>query len=91
MITIHWDFKTGDELTFSEACEAKDDFCTNCLDFFTTERDAIVLKENGEYISVKELLANDGNYTRKEIRPAHNIHKMLKAGSFTWNSPKTPN
>ena len=87
MITIHYDYKVGNELSYAEGVEAGDHFTTNCLDFFTTDNpanDVIVLKHNGDYISRNELLAGDTQYTLKEIRRAHNIHKMLVAGSFKF-------
>lgn len=87
MITIHYNFTNGTEVSYVEGLELKDNFSTNCLDFFcfdTLPVEVIVIKKNGDYISLKELLLNTGEYTDKEIRIAHNIHKMLKANSFKW-------
>lgn len=61
---------------------------TYCLDFFsfdTLEKgyDVIVVFRSG-YIQLSELLDNTGEYTDKEIRKAHNVHKMLVAGAFKF-------
>ena len=41
----------------------------------------------GDEISyLRELLAGDDFYTSKEIRPAHNLRKMLLAGSFNFKA-----
>lgn len=87
MITIHWDFVDGTELSYAEGKEKGDNFTTNCLDFFRIDKDVEVVKKNGEYISSIELRSNRGYHTDKFIRNAHNIHKMLVAGSFTWLKP----
>jgi hypothetical protein len=83
MITIHFDFVDGTEVSYLEGKKLGDNFTTNCLDFFNFDEitdDVIVLKKNGEKISRK----NIQNHTTKEIRPTHNIHKMLLANSFTF-------
>lgn len=83
MIIIHWDFTDGTELSYYEGLVKKDNFTTNCLDFFNMDievDDIIVLKKSGETISRK----NIQNHTNKEIRKAHNIHKMLVANSFKF-------
>lgn len=87
MIKIHFDYTDGTELSYQEGLDKGDGFNTNCLDFFTTDNDAfdvIVVDKKGNSISRNELLNNIGNYTTKEIRPEHNILKMLKANSFNW-------
>lgn len=84
MITIHYDFTDGTELSWIEGKNKEDDFTTNVLDFFTCNRDVIVIKKDGSYISSVELLANDQYYTDKHMRPVHNIHKMLVANAFSW-------
>lgn len=84
MITIHYDFTDGTELSWIEGRNKGDAFTTNVLDFFTSDRNVIVVKKDGSYISSVELLANDPYYTDKHMRPAHNIHKMLVANGFRW-------
>jgi len=84
MITIHYDFTDGTELSWIEGVIKGDSFTTNVLDFFTPDRDVLVIRKDGSYISSVELLANDPYYTDKHMRPVHNIHKMLVANSFRW-------
>lgn len=89
MIKIHFDFTDGTEVSYAEGYALGDNFTTCCLDFFTTDQDAVVVKKNGEYLSVKEILLNDGSYTKKHIRHAHNLQKLLIAGHFEdWKKPK---
>ena len=84
-IRIHFDFTDGTELPYAIAREQKKDFSTNCLEFFSTSNpNAVVVKKDGSEMSVKELLNNSGNYTKREIRKAHNLHKMLISGVFVW-------
>jgi hypothetical protein len=88
-IKIHYDFTDGTELSYVEGLEAIDlnlSFTTNCFEFFTSDRscEVIVEKASGRYISMQEVLANDNFYTRKHIRKAHNLRKMLVAGGFKW-------
>ena len=85
MITIHFDFTDGSELSYIEGLEAEQGFTTNCLDFFCFDvlDDVKVIKKDGSYILKSELLGSS-EYTDKEIREAHNIQKMLKANSFSW-------
>ena len=83
MITIHWDYTDGTEVSIIEGKLLGDNFTTHCLDFFNQDEivdDVIVLKKNGEKISRK----NIQHHIVKEIRPAHNIHKMLVANYFNW-------
>lgn len=83
MITIHYDFTDGTEVSYQEGLELKDNFTTCCLDFFNMDievEDVIILKKDGKYISRK----NIQQHTIKEIRKAHNIHKMLIANTFNW-------
>jgi hypothetical protein len=87
MIKIHWDFVDGTEVPYAEGLKLKDNFSTNCLDFFTTDvsiTDIIVISKSDKQISRNKLMQNDGTYTDKEIRPEHNILKILKAGGFKW-------
>lgn len=90
MITIHYDFTNGTEVSYKEGLELKDNFNTNCLDFFSFDEevdDVIVIDKLGNSISRNDLLGNVGNHTDKDIRVSHNIHKMLKANSFKWLKP----
>lgn len=83
MITIHWDFKDGSEVSYMQGKLLGDNFTTNCLDFFNMDErvdDVVVLRSDGCKISRK----NIENHTNKQIRQSHNIHKMLLAGSFNW-------
>ena len=83
MIIIHWDYSTGNEVSYIEGIELKDNFTTCCLDFFsfdTNVDEVIVLRKDGMYISRN----NIQQHTVKEIRKEHNLHKMLLAGSFEW-------
>jgi len=87
MIEIHWDFVDGTEISYAEGLKKKDDFATNCLDFFTTDNpasDVVILSKNNHRLSRNRLLYNDVFHTDKEIRKEHNILKMLKAGAFSW-------
>lgn len=86
MIIIHFDFTDGTEVSYQEGLELKDDFTTNCLDFFSFDEatyEVVVIDKNGNKLSRNGLLGKN-IYTEKEIRKSHNIHKMLKAGSFNW-------
>jgi len=83
MITIHFDFTDGTELSYYEGILKKDNFKTNCLDFFqfdTNVDEVIVVKKNGTKISRN----NIQNHTTKQIRREHNLHKMLVADTFIW-------
>jgi hypothetical protein len=90
MITIHYDYTDGTEISYLEGQTKMNNFTTCCLDFFDfnyiTEScdDIIVLCKNGDSISARELLSSGHNYCAKEIRICHNIHKMLLAGAFTF-------
>ncbi len=85
MIVINYDFVDGTEVSYVEGLKLKDNFTTNCLDFFSFDIDVEVevKKKNGSFISKKFLLDNN-MHTTKEIRKEHNIVKMLKANNFIW-------
>ena len=86
-INIHYDFTDGTEMPYGVAKNCTTAFNTHCLDFFSTDHiNATIKRKDGRSISVKELLANDGRFTKKEIRKAHNIRKMLVAGAFGWSA-----
>ena len=83
MITINWDFVDGTELSYIEGLNRKDNFTTNCLEFFHMDidvDDVVVINRCGKKISRK----NIKKHTTKEIRKTHDIRKMLVAGSFEW-------
>lgn len=83
MITIHWDFKNGTEVSYIQGKSLIDNFTTHCLGFFNMDEkvdDVVVLRSDGRKISRK----NIKDHTNKEIRKSHDIRKMLVAGSFKW-------
>ena len=83
MITIHYDFTDGTEVSYIEGKLLKNNFTTHCLDFFNMDEqvdDVIVLKKDGTQISRMFIQ----KHTTKAIRESHNIHKMLRAGCFEW-------
>ena len=85
MITIHYDFTDGSEISYIEGMEKKDNFNTHCLSFFSfeTDVDVTVLKKDGSMIIKSELLGSSV-YTNKNIRVAHNIERMLLANAFKF-------
>lgn len=83
MITIHWDFTNGTELSYVEGCRKGDDFTTCCLEFFNMDievDDVVVVNKTGKIISRKNIWL----HSSKEIRKEHDIRKMLVAGAFQW-------
>ena len=86
MITIHYDYVNGTEVSYAEGKALGDDFTTCCLDFFTTDKNTIVLKKNRDYLYTVEILLNTGSYTKKKIRKAHNLVKLLKADGLMWQN-----
>lgn len=83
MITIHYDFTDGSEVSFHEGLILRDNFTTCCLDFFNFDietDDVIIIRKDGKRLSRK----NINEHCEKEIRKQHNIHKMFVAGSFDW-------
>lgn len=84
MITIHFDFTDGTEVSYQEGKLLKDNFTTCCLDFFNMFEityDVIITRKDGKHISRKNIQNHSNG---KEIRKTHNIHKMFLAGSFNW-------
>ena len=84
MIIIHWDFTEGTELSYIEAAQKMDNFTTHCLDFFcfdTPVDDVIVLRKDGKGISRNNIQRHSSG---KEIRPEHNLRKLLVAGYFKF-------
>ena len=83
MITIHFDFTDGTELSYVEGLHKKDDFTTTCLEFFsmdTTAEDVVVLNKDGLKISRN----NIQKHTTKKMRNEHDIRKLLVGGAFYW-------
>ena len=83
MIVIHYDFTDGTEVSYAEGLRLKDNFTTHVLHFFNESEkvnDVVVLKKDGTKIS----RANIHAHTRKQIRPSHNLTKLLLANSFEW-------
>ena len=83
MITIHYDFTGGSEVSYHEGLVLRDNFTTCCLDFFNFDietDDVIIIRKDGKRLSRK----NINEHCVKEIRKQHNIHKMFVAGSFDW-------
>lgn len=86
MIKIHYDFTDGTEVSYMEGSKLKDNFTTNCLDFFCFDIDVDdiqVISKYGDILSRNSLLLPN-KHTSKKILKYHNIHNMLKAGTFNW-------
>jgi len=87
MITIHYDYTDGTEVSYIEGEKLGNNFTTCCLDFFCFDYlkqadDIMVLKKNGDYLSAKKMIDGNHNYTKRDIRFGHNIRKILVAGGF---------
>jgi len=82
IITIHWDFTDGTEVSYIEGLSRNDSFSTNCVQFFSLEQDCevIVINSKGERISKN----NIQEHSPKQIQPAHNITKLLLADRLIW-------
>lgn len=83
MITIHWDFSNGTEVSYMQGKLLGDNFTTHCLDFFNMDEkadDIVVVRSDGKRISRN----NIQDHSFKDIRTSHNLHKMLVADSFEW-------
>ena len=94
MITIHYDFTDGTEVSYMEGLFLKDNFTTNCLDFFNNDvdvDDVVIIDKKGNRLSRRLLMTKgDISYTNKDMSEAHNIQKMLKAKSFNWQKDLEP-
>lgn len=98
VIDIHWDYTSDTDVSYIEGLESlknNKDFTTCCLEFigyyFSLEQNSeiIIRKKNGNYIIVSELYSNTDDIKKKykiqkEIRAAHNIKKMIIAGSISF-------
>ena len=89
-IHIHYDFSTGKEKSLIEVQMCDDPIVyTHCTMFFSTHEKAkvIVKRRDGSFIDRDELMSNNGVYTAKEMRSAHNLEKMLRSGALTFRKP----
>ena len=89
LIIIHYDFTDGTELSYMEAKASllhapTRTIHTCCLDFFSVDYNAVLVKKNGARMSVKSVMANTGEFTDKQIRVSYNLQKLLKAGTFNF-------
>ena len=89
LITINFDFTTGNEVSHIEGYKLKKkgiSFETNCCEFFTFDSpcEVVVKTKLGKELTLTKLLENDDSVTDKEIRKGHNVTKMLLAGSFDY-------
>jgi hypothetical protein len=57
------------------------DLTVFCFDTLNLGYNVVIINSN-KYISLEELLLNDGRYIQKEIIVAHNVLKMFIANSF---------
>ena len=89
---LYYDIRAPDCLSYEEVKDYEGSawsIDTNCLVFFSFDYlkkfdDVIIWREN-KHISLKELLENnEGQYTKKEIRPEHNALKLFLAGALEW-------
>lgn len=95
-LTITYDFTSSLNMSYFEAKDAiskRQDVITCCLSFFrlmyTNDNygyDVLIIKRNGDYISANELLIDSSPYCDREIRMAHDIEKMFRAGAFKWRN-----
>lgn len=97
LIEIYIDSTPAGVESFKEVYQSMDDgkplILTNCLNFFCFEvcddgYDVKVIKKNGDYILMSELLLNTGEYTVKCMNTGHNVTRMLIAGAFGYKSKK---
>jgi hypothetical protein len=103
MIKIHFDFTDGTELSYSESISTivesinngTSDFATHSLEvidqwlaFDRPPSEIVVLRKDGSYIDIKEVLKNDGNYGDKYLTRDHSLARMIKANALRWQPPK---
>ena len=89
MITIHYDFVDGFEVSFIQAeallaVDINSNFSTNCLNYFSFDYPCRLIRKNGNHLLPGELLRNGHLYTNKEIRKVHNISKILMCGGIDF-------
>lgn len=83
MITIHWDYTDGSELSYIEGKKKKDNFTTCCLDFFNQDEpvnDVVIKKKDGAYISRMYIDLS----TNKDIKEHTNIRNLLVGGALKF-------
>lgn len=90
-IEVHYDYTSGTEVSYQEGLaivKQGKGFTTCCLEFVCSDylktHRVIVITKRRAYIDLEELMDNTGIYTDKEIRPEHNLRKMLVANAFNW-------
>ena len=96
MIKVHFDFTDGTELSFSESINNRTtDFTTHSLEvidqWLTFDRllpEILVLRKDGSYIDIREVLNNDGKYGEKYLTREHSLTRMIKADALKWQPPK---
>lgn len=96
LIIIQFDYSGENNLySYKEVLNSieKDEYIiyTTCLDFFSFSSldkgyDVKVIKRSGDYILLSELLIEGNGYTNKNIRKAHNVHRMLLANAFSFKT-----
>lgn len=91
MITIHFDYIDGTEVSYSVGLNSGTEFTTNCLDFFSqdTVTDVMVKKLDGSYILKSELLdiTKVGEYYNEVVGIDTNILELLKNDNLLWKTP----
>ena len=95
VLFINYDFSTGNEKTRYEISKMyqiepeplfMETHDTSYFNFDSLSKfdDVIVLDRYGKYISLWELENHSKLYIKKEIRSAHSLERMLKAGAFEF-------
>lgn len=89
IVSIHFDFSTGKEVSWIECkklIESGNKVYTHVPEVLNMDwNSTIVINKYGCIIDKHELMANTSDvYTVKEMRYAHNLAKMLIAGSFDF-------
>lgn len=90
MITIHYDFTDGTEVSYLEGFNLWMEgthFTTHCLEFFRFEFGDVTIISSKGVIVLKDLLLNDKTYSKKHIRRSHDARKLLLEGSLIWKEP----
>ena len=94
-VAVLWDFTTPECVSYVEAqtrlkhlthlSNAGNNIAvmTNDLSLFNMDYNCVVIKQDGTRLSAIDLLNGTHGQTRKEIRPEHNISKMLRSGVFS--------
>lgn len=97
-LTILMNQQSMDALSYEQVlaaiAEKESYIITNCLDFacfniLDLGYEVVVQRWNSdvkqyEFVVLSELLQNIRPYSHKNIRKAHNVQKMLKAGAFVF-------